>query len=193
MTTDFGDGDDRATGVAVQNDGRIVVSGIDPFGRQRHTWTARRISPWHVTTRTGRPTTASARARSPAGAVTTDFSGLGFSSEIGGGHDGGRQRPADRGRARQPSPLPPGEGQGEGYSSFAVSCYDPGAAACGSRSAMFRPCSSVFGNQDDCDRTSAGPVAHWAASCTGRSTRGTSPTGGLGRRLDPGHRDRHHR
>ncbi len=79
VTTNFGDGDDRATGIAVQNDGKIVVSGstlLDGNGyqdTQTHFALARYNSD-------GSPDDNFGTGTLPA-EVTTDFSTLGFSSE----------------------------------------------------------------------------------------------------------------
>ena len=154
VTTDFGDGDDCATGVAVQGDGRIVVSGttlVDGsgnIGTATHFALARYNSDGSLDTSFG-------GASSAAGTVTTDFSTLGFTSETSAAvmlDANGRLVVAG---TASTSPLPLGEGQGEGFSSFAVACYDPGQSSLGLQVNDLAPDLRLLGNQE----TSAGQGA----------------------------------
>jgi uncharacterized delta-60 repeat protein/RHS repeat-associated protein len=137
VTTSFGDGDDVAAGVAVDADGRIVVGGstlLDSNGdvdSQPHMALARYLSDGSLDTSFG------TGEGSPAGTVTTDFSNLGFTTDTAAGlvvdADG---RLIEAGTATQAD-----------YSSFAVSCYDPGTSSLGLDVNDVPPTLQLFGNQ----------------------------------------------
>ena len=137
VTTDFGDGSDRASGVQVQYDGRIVVSGstlLDGSGNVdtvKH-FAAARYNP------DGTPDRSfGTGATSPAGTVTTDFITLGFTTDTSSGlllDTTGRLVVA-------------GTATGDGYSSFAVSCYDPGTSSIGVVASDLPPVLGVIGDQ----------------------------------------------
>ena len=125
VTTSFGDGDDRATGIAVQGDGKIVVSGstlLDGNGNldsQTHFALARYNADGSLDTSFG-------GANSAPGTVTTDFSTLGFSTESAVGlicDANGRLIVAGTASF---SPLPySGEGQGVRAESLAEAHLTP--------------------------------------------------------------------
>ena len=118
VKTSFGDGADGATGVAVQGDGRIVVSGISELdGNGDNTgedhFALARYNPDGSLDTTFGPL--------GNGTVTTDFSALGFQSEDSVGmilDANGRVVVAGTALSSDSS-----------YSSFAIACYDPGTAS----------------------------------------------------------------
>ena len=144
VTTNFGDGHDRAGGVQVQFDGKIVVSGstfIDGSGNTGsvdHFALARYNSDGTLDTSFGTGST------SPTGTVTTDFSALGFVSDAANGlvlDTTGRLVVA-------------GTATESGSSSYAVACYDPGTSTVSVQASDVPPVLAVVGDQ----QTTAGQV-----------------------------------
>ena len=116
-TTSFGDGTDRATGVAIQGDGLIVVSGVTQLNgsgtNDGHDHFA--LARYNID---GTPDGNFGTVGN--GTVTTDFSTLGFQSEDSSGmivDTNGRLIVAGTATSSDSS-----------YSSFAIPCYDPGTS-----------------------------------------------------------------
>lgn len=137
VTTSFGDGDDIATGVAVDSDGNIIVCGStlldgnDDVDSVPHFAVARYLTDGTLDSSFGAGTGA------PTGTVTTDFTGLGFTTDSAVGmfiDANGRLIVA--GTATQ-----------QDFSSFAVSCYDPGISPLGLQVSDVAPVLQACGSQ----------------------------------------------
>ena len=141
VTTDFGDGSDHATGVTLQSDGKIVVSGTTLLDGSGNIDSVTHFALARYNT-DGSPDTNFGSTGS--GTVTMDFSTLGFTTESASGimlDANGRLIVA--GTATQST-----------YSSFAVCCYDPGTSTLGVQINDVAPGLRVVGSQE----TSAGQV-----------------------------------
>ena len=136
VTTSFGDGADEATGVAVQANGQIVVSGVSQLdGNGDNTgedhFALARYNPDGSLDTTFGPL--------GNGTVTTDFSILGFQSEDSVGmilDTNGRVIVAGTALSNDSS-----------YSSFAIACYDPGMSSLGVQVTDVAPGLRVVGDQ----------------------------------------------
>jgi uncharacterized delta-60 repeat protein/RHS repeat-associated protein len=186
VTTSFGDGDDMATGVAVDCDGNIIVCGStlldgnDDVDSVPHFAVARYLTDGTLDSTFGAGTGA------PTGTVTTDFTGLGFTTDSPAGlFVDANGRLIVGGTATQAD-----------FSSFAVACYDPGVSDLGLEVNDVPPVLQLSGDQvatagQDLDLSPIGRFTH-APVTSGDFTYqidwndGTTPDTGTATIIDPG-------